>query len=136
MNTAHVEIVDSSDIHLIVVLLKPAKARPITGRTGAPQPITVQPPVESPKMPPSAPSTPPDPPALCSHGATGSAVRRSIQSAKYAATRSDMKTKRMRSAVVTAKPHSIPNEPSAENHKSARPQALSRRSPSDPGPEA
>ena len=58
MRTAAVPMVDTSDIHLIVVLLRPAKARPITGSTGAPQPITVQPPVVSPKMPPSAPSTP------------------------------------------------------------------------------
>ena len=136
ISTAEVPIVESSDIHLIVVLLRPAKASPITGRTGAPQPITVQPPVESPKMPPSAPSTPPDPPALRPHGATGRAARRSIQSAKYAATRRDMKAKRARSAVVTAKPHSSPNELSAENQKSARPHALVRRSPSDPRPEA
>ena len=46
-----------------------------------------------------------------------------------------MRAKRARSAVVTAKPHSSPNELSAENQKRARPQALARRSPSDPGPD-
>jgi len=52
-----VPIVERSDIHLIVVLLKPTKARPMTGSTGAPQPITVQPPVASPKALEKAPST-------------------------------------------------------------------------------
>jgi len=32
--TAVVPMVDRSDIHLIVVLLRPAKARPMTGSTG------------------------------------------------------------------------------------------------------
>src|SRR5881397_3991992 len=108
-------MVDSSDIHLIVVLLRPAKASPMTGSTGAPQPITVQPPVDSPKTPPRAPSTPPDRPARRPH------------SAKYNATRSDMNAKRARSAVVTAKPHSSPNELSEENQKRAKPQALASR---------
>ena len=81
MRTAAVPMVDTSDIHLIVVLLRPAKARPITGSTGAPQPITVQPPVVSPKMPPSAPRTPPEVPAGRPQ-AVATRSRRASQSAK------------------------------------------------------
>src|SRR5262252_3663929 len=133
--TAAVPRLDRSDIHLMVVLLRPTKARPITGSTGAPQPITVQPPVVRPKMPPRAPSTPPDPPARIPH-AVAPGLRRSSHRAKYAATRRDSKAKRARSAGVTAKPHSMPKLPSAENQNRARPQVLTRRSPSSPGPEA
>src|SRR5262252_1641490 len=128
--TAAVPMLDRSDIHLIVVLLRPTKAS-----TGAPQPITVQPPVVRPKMPPRAPSTPPDPPARLPN-AVVAGLRRSSHRAKYAATRRDRRAKRARSAGVTAKPHSMPKLPSAENQNRARPQVLARRSPSSPGPEA
>src|SRR5213594_1360464 len=46
-----------------------------------------------------------------------------------------MKTKRTRSAGVTAKPHSMPNCPSDENQKRARPQTLATRSAKAPGPD-
>ena len=50
------ETVESS---LIVPLARPVKARPRTGMTGAPQPITLHDPVEKPKTPASAAASPP-----------------------------------------------------------------------------
>ena len=43
-----------------VVLDNPANARPITGMTGAPHPITLHGPVDRPSTLASAPATPPD----------------------------------------------------------------------------
>src|SRR5262249_50946191 len=58
-STAVVATVERCDSHARVVLVSPAKARPTTGITGAPHPITVQPPVASPKTLETAPSAPP-----------------------------------------------------------------------------
>ena len=82
MSTTAVPILDSSDIHLSVPLESPTKARPTTGMTGAPQPITVQPPVASPNTLENAPRTPPCPPAPRAQPWPPSCARRWTQRAK------------------------------------------------------
>src|SRR5262249_39997579 len=74
--TAIVAALESSDIHLRVVLESPANASPTTGMTGAPQPMTVHPPVASPKTLETAPSAPPEAPARGPQPAAGRRRRR------------------------------------------------------------
>src|SRR6266404_1172193 len=52
---------ETAESSLIVPLARPVKARPRTGMTGAPQPITLHDPVEKPKTPASAAAGAPDP---------------------------------------------------------------------------
>src|SRR5262245_47689185 len=132
---ARVPTVERLDIHLSVPLDSPVKASPTTGMTGAPHPITVQPPVARPHTLAAAPTAPPWPVALTLQLDAGVCARRYIHRAKYAPTSADIDAKRARSAVVTAKPHSMPRGLSEENQKRARSQTLPSRWWSEPGPD-
>ena len=105
-----------------VPLVSPAKASPTTGRTGAPQPTTLQGPVEKPRTLVTAPAIPPARVTGGRHPAGADPVRWWTQSAKYVPKRSAIPANRTRSDMSTAKPHSGPPKGlSAENQKRTRP---------------
>src|SRR2546422_1442323 len=58
-NTTALRTRDAPESRASVPLDSPAKARPTTGSTGAPQPTTLHGPVESPSTPAKAPTIPP-----------------------------------------------------------------------------
>src|SRR2546422_489816 len=58
-NTTALRTRDAPESSASVPLDSPAKARPTTGSTGAPQPTTLHGPVESPSTPANAPTIPP-----------------------------------------------------------------------------
>src|SRR5262245_760243 len=59
VTTRAVSTRDSPERSARVPLVRPAKASPTTGSTGAPHPITLHGPVESPRTPAAAPRAPP-----------------------------------------------------------------------------
>ena len=123
--TTDVPTWERSAIHFSVVLESPTKARPTTGRTGAPQPITVHALVESPSTPDSAPSTPPLLPTR-RRSVDGSALsRRWAPEGEIGGNDEGQQPRSERDRpTVTAKPHSTPKIPSAENQKRAMSQSL------------
>lgn len=121
MNTNVVAACDNAANAASIPLERPTKARPTTGITGAPQPITVHPPVEKPSTPASTPNAPPLWPNLGFQRAVRVRSRQWKTSAKYDPNSNDISMNRSKSLTVTANPQSTPpNGLSALNQKSAR----------------
>ena len=99
------EIRETWESSASVVLERPANMRATTGSTGAPQPTTLQGPVDKPSTLAAAARLPPARPEPARQPRTP-AERRSSQSATYTATSAAVNTKRTTSAPSTANPHS------------------------------
>src|SRR5216684_5290379 len=102
---------DSVAKSVSVPLERPVNASPTTGRTGTPQPASVQGPVVRPKTLVTAPATPAGRAALKPTPHASRSRLRYDQSAKYAPNTSEVRRMRKSVGTSTMNPHSMPSPP-------------------------
>src|SRR5229473_7119092 len=109
--TTSMLIRDSVAKSVSVPLERPVNASPTTGRTGTPQPASVQGPVVRPKTLVTAPATPAGRAALKPTPHASPSRLRYDQSAKYAPNTSEVRRMRKSVGTSTMNPHSMPSPP-------------------------